>query len=72
MWTGKPFFNFPAALFKVVKFPKNPTQLNLPIETVQRFIAANFPTHNLSKINIWDKHFNPPEMPQSYRRTRFN
>ena len=43
------------------KISKIATQLNLPQETVQRFIASNIATNNLSKINIWDKHFNPPE-----------
>lgn len=60
----KTIFQLSTCFIQGGKISKIATQLNLPIETVQRFIAANIATHNLSKINIWDKHFNPPEMPQ--------
>lgn len=60
----KTIFQLSSCFIQGGKISKIATQLNLPIETVQRFIAANIATHNLSKINIWDKHFNPPEMPQ--------
>ena len=46
----KTIFQLSSCFIQGGKISKIATQLNLPIETVQRFIAANIATHNLSKI----------------------
>lgn len=59
----KVVFQLSSCFIQGGKVSKIANQLNIPLETVQRFIAANIATNNLSRINIWDKHFNPPEAP---------
>lgn len=65
----KVIFQLSSCFIQGGKISKIATQLNIPQETVQRFIAANIATNNLSKINIWDKHYNPPEPAQTIEET---
>lgn len=67
----KTIFQLSSCFIQGGKISKIATQLQLPLETVQRFIAANIATNNISKINIWDKHFNPPEVPQVAQEESF-
>ena len=43
------------------KISKIAEQHNIPIEMVRQFIAANMAAGNISKINLWDNHYTPPE-----------
>ena len=67
----KVVFQLSSCFIQGGKVSKIANQLNIPLETVQRFIAANIATNNLSRINIWDKHFNPPEAPPVSEDTGF-
>ncbi|RFS35925.1 helix-turn-helix domain-containing protein [Acinetobacter cumulans] len=57
----KQIFQMSACFIQGAKISKISEQHNIPIQTVRRFIAANMASGNLSKINIWDNHYNPPE-----------
>ena len=67
----KHIFQLSSCFIQGGKISKISIQLDLPIDTVQRFIATNIATNNLSKINIWDKHYNPPETPQVSEESNF-
>ena len=78
MWPKPPLdadrkiiFQLSSCFIQGGKVSKIASQLNIPLETAQRFIAANIATNNISKINIWDKHFNPPEAPAATEDSGF-
>lgn len=61
----KQIFQLSACFIQGAKISKIAEQHNIPIKTVRQFIAANMAAGNLSKINIWDNHYNPPEKPEN-------
>lgn len=58
--TKKIIFQLAACFIQGGKISTISEQLNIPIDTVRRFIGANITINNIEKINIWDKHYTPP------------
>ena len=57
----KKIFQMSACFVQGAKISKIAEQHNIPIEMVRQFIAANMAAGNISKINLWDNHYTPPE-----------
>lgn len=55
----KVIFQLSSCFIQGAKISTLATQLNIPTAMVQRFIAANLASANLSKINLWDNHYHP-------------
>ena len=55
----KIIFQLSACFIQGGKISTIAEQLNLPIETVRRFIGANITINNIQKINLWDPHYSP-------------
>lgn len=56
----KLIFKLAACFIQGAKISTISEQLNIPIDTIRRFIGANITINNVEKINIWDKHYSPP------------
>ena len=55
----KILFQLSACFIQGGKISTIAEQLNIPIETVQRFIGACITINNFKKINAWDPHYSP-------------
>lgn len=55
----KIIFQLSACFIQGGKISTIAEQLNLPIETVQRFIGSCITVSNAKKINAWDPHYSP-------------
>lgn len=67
----KQIFQMSACFIQGAKMSKIAEQHNIPIILVRRFIAANIATGNIEKINIWDKHYTPPEKAEKTEEQNF-
>lgn len=67
----KQIFQLSAYFIQGAKISKISEQHHIPIQTVRRFIAANMASGNLEKINIWDKHYTPPEQVEKTEEESF-
>ena len=61
----KKIFQLSACFIQGAKLSKISEQRGIPIRTIQQFIAANIAVNNISKINLWDAHYHPPEQSES-------
>ena len=59
MHNKKNIFQMSACFIQGGKISTIAETLNLPLETVQRFIGACISTNNIKKINAWDPHYAP-------------
>ena len=55
----------------VMKISKIAEQQNIPIHFIRQLIAANIAINNISKINIWDTHYTPPEVHETQADNSF-
>ncbi|MGE8542040.1 hypothetical protein [Acinetobacter sp. ANC 3813] len=57
----KEIFQMSACFIQGAKMSKIAEQHNISMQMIRQFIAANMAAGNISKINIWDNHYTPPE-----------
>ncbi|OTG79050.1 hypothetical protein B9T33_13885 [Acinetobacter sp. ANC 5054] len=67
----KQIFQLSACFIQGAKMSKIAEQCNIPLDVIRQFIAANTATQNIKKINIWDTHYNPPELITSVQEKNF-
>ena len=67
----KKIFKLSACFIQGAKISKIAEQQNIPIHFIRQFIAANIAINNISKINIWDTHYTPPEVPETQADNSF-
>ena len=67
----KQIFQLSACFIQGAKISTIAEQYDIPLSTVRQFIAANMASLNIKKINLWDKHYTPPETHEPIEEKNF-
>lgn len=67
----KKIFQMSACFIQGAKMSKIAEQHDIPMLMIRRFIAANMAAGSLEKINVWDKHYTPPEKAEKTEQQNF-